>query len=206
MGLVLTGTVCAGCLHRSGQPASPAKSSASGQEALASPMSPVSSPAPAPTSSARVASYTGTHAGVALSPGNAATVSGSRIGTVRAIGAGSRFVLLESNSLEATSVLTAGQELRCLPANPADARQTPVVLRVSRERRPPFVVADVISGEPQSGDEVYAPKQNSTTVVRGIPASSAVPAAGATPPVSSFLLPPLALPPTSQPASSMSPR
>lgn len=72
------------------------------------------------------------------------------LGNVRVIGTGGRFVLVEASAAAVTAGLANGQTLVC-----RSARADTATLRVSRERRPPFVVADVDSGTPHVGDEVY---------------------------------------------------
>ena len=72
------------------------------------------------------------------------------LGNVRVIGTGGRFVLVEASAAAVTAGLADGQTLVCRAAGADTA-----TLRVSRERRPPFVVADVDSGAPHVGDEVF---------------------------------------------------
>ena len=84
----------------------------------------------------------------------AAPPAARRVGTVRVIGNAGRFVLIEIPGGGASS-LPYGQTLRCAATPSADAPAT-ATLRVARERRQPFVVADVVSGEPRVGDCVYA--------------------------------------------------
>ena len=117
------------------------------------------------------------------------TLPANHVGTVRAIGPDSRFVLLETVSPGGGPGLATGQELRCLHAGAADASGPFALLRVSRERRPPFIVADVVSGQPLAGDDVYA-------VTGQGPAPLPVPAS--TPSAASLLIPPAALPPTTR--------
>ncbi len=76
-----------------------------------------------------------------------------RVGTVRVIGNAQRFVLIEVPS-GATSALSDGQLLRCA-ADPSAAAPATATLRVGRERRRPYVVADVVNGEPRVGDAVF---------------------------------------------------
>ena len=76
-----------------------------------------------------------------------------RVGTVRVIGNAQRFVLVEVPP-GATGALPDGQPLRCA-ADPSPAAPTTATLRVGRERRRPYVVADVVSGEPHVGDTVF---------------------------------------------------
>ena len=83
-----------------------------------------------------------------------ATPREHRVGTVRVIGSGERFVLIEVPPTGA-GALPDGQLLRCSAAPAVDAPAT-ATLRVARERRQPFIVADVVDGSPQVGDTVYA--------------------------------------------------
>ncbi len=76
-----------------------------------------------------------------------------RIGIVRVIGNAQRFVLVEVPP-SATGTLPDGQLLRCT-ADPSAAAPATATLRVGRERRRPYVVADVVSGEPHVGDAVF---------------------------------------------------
>ena len=114
---------------------------------------------------------------------------GSRVGTVRAIGPDSRFVLLEAAGPGSAPGVATGQELRCLHTDAAGASGPFALVRVSPERRPPFIVADVLSGQPQAGDDVYA-----------VPSHHQAPPLGPafTPSAASLLIPPAALPPTTR--------
>lgn len=76
-----------------------------------------------------------------------------RVGVVRVIGAGTRFVLIEVPSM-GDGQPPDGQTLRCAASASSDAVTT-ATLRVTHERRPPFVVADVVTGEPRVGDTAY---------------------------------------------------
>ena len=76
--------------------------------------------------------------------------SAEHLGTVHVIGTGQRFVLVQTPSMQPVSALTDGQALVCRAGGNVTA-----TLRVSHERRPPFVVADVAAGEPHVGDEVF---------------------------------------------------
>jgi hypothetical protein len=77
-----------------------------------------------------------------------------RVGIVRVIGARGKFVLIETNTGYAGVSLAEGQELRCRGPAAGGGAQT-AVLKVSRERQAPFLVADVVSGEPRAGDVAY---------------------------------------------------
>jgi hypothetical protein len=80
-------------------------------------------------------------------------VAERRVGVVRMIGAGRRFVLIEA-APSAQLALADGQELRCRTSPEAGGAQTALV-RVGRERRQQFIVADVLDGQPNAGDSVY---------------------------------------------------
>ncbi len=79
-----------------------------------------------------------------------------RIGVVRVIGAGGTFLLIEARDSDVSADLPKGTELRCRGSAATGGEQT-ALLRVSPERRAPFVVADIVSGSPQVGDGVYLP-------------------------------------------------
>lgn len=81
------------------------------------------------------------------------TPAAYRVGVVRVIGSGQRFVLVEVPSTT-TTPLPGGQLLRCCPSPDGDLAMT-ATLRVSPERRRPYVVADIVSGEPHVGDSVF---------------------------------------------------
>ncbi len=87
--------------------------------------------------------------GATASIPKAGSASGERLGTVQVIGTGQRFVLIRTPTWQSGSTLVDGQALICRAGGNVTA-----TLRVSRERRPPFVVADVASGEPHVGDDV----------------------------------------------------
>lgn len=72
------------------------------------------------------------------------------LGNVRVIGTGGRFVLVEASVVAVAASLADGQTLVCRAAGADTA-----TLRVSHERRPPFVITDVANGEPHVGDEVF---------------------------------------------------
>lgn len=76
-----------------------------------------------------------------------------RVGVVRVIGDAQRFVLIEL-PVGDSGPLPDGTLLRCSSAPTSDA-PTNAMLRVSTERRRPFIVADVLSGEPRVGDAVF---------------------------------------------------
>ena len=93
-----------------------------------------------------------------------------------AIGTGRRFVLVETPAPQPVSALVDGQTLVCRASGVVTA-----TLRVSHERRPPFVVADVAAGEPHLGDEVFidtAPGRTTVPAPDGpMPSGSPPPAA-----------------------------
>ncbi len=95
---------------------------------------------------------------------------GERLGTVHVIGTGQRFVLVQTPALQPVSTLVDGQALVCRAAGSVTG-----TLRVSHERRPPFVVADVTAGEPHVGDDVF---------IDTAPGHTAIPAAQSSPPAS----------------------
>jgi hypothetical protein len=82
-----------------------------------------------------------------------ANPSESRVGAVRVIGAAGKFVLIEAPPSLAAA-LPDGLTLRCRTPEEGGGMQTAVV-RVGRERRQQFVVADVIDGQPSVGDTVF---------------------------------------------------
>jgi hypothetical protein len=79
-----------------------------------------------------------------------------RVGVVRVIGAHGKFVLIETTTGLGGVPLGDGQELHCRGPAAGGGEQT-AVLQVSRERQAPFLVADVVSGEPKAGDVAYFP-------------------------------------------------
>ncbi len=97
---------------------------------------------------------TATNTPIVVSPAARGEV---RVGEVRAIGAEGKFVLVEVTQRAGTSMLTPGLMLRTRTpeaGTTAGGRQTGSV-RISPERRDPFVAADVINGEPHAGDLVF---------------------------------------------------
>ena len=81
----------------------------------------------------------------------------TRVGEVRVIGGARRFVLIEISSRPDLPLLAPGLELRSrMPAGSvAYGGEETATLRVSPERRQPFIVADVVSGEPHVDDPVF---------------------------------------------------
>ena len=95
----------------------------------------------------------------ALPPsGTPALLGERRVGVVRVIGDAQRFVLIEV-PVSGAGPLPDGMLLRCSP--PATDAPTNTMLRVSMERRRPFIVADVLNGEPHVGDTVFVERQGS---------------------------------------------
>ena len=74
-----------------------------------------------------------------------------RLGTIRVIGAHGSFVLIDTASALVTAAVPVGSVLHCHPPGAGDGAST-ADLRVSPERRSPYVVADVIAGAPSVGD------------------------------------------------------
>lgn len=69
------------------------------------------------------------------------------IGSVYLINEARRFVVIESPNAQ---LVPAAMELAVMRNGDVAA-----TVRVSRERRPPFLVADILTGEPMRGDRVY---------------------------------------------------
>ena len=102
-----------------------------------------------------------------------------RLGVVRIIGARASFVLIETPSAAVTAAAPAGYVLHCRPPGVATGAST-ADLRISAERRPPFVIADVLAGTPTVGDVAYLARDNDPAPVpirSGVPFSSVIPAA-----------------------------
>ncbi len=82
-------------------------------------------------------------------------------------------MLIQTPSFQPVSTLIDGQALVCRAAGGVTA-----TLRVSHERRPPFVVADVATGEPHVGDDVFidpAPGRTSSPAQQDTPTPAAAP-------------------------------
>lgn len=108
-----------------------------------------------------------------------------RLGTVRVVGAHGSFVLIETPSASLTAAVPVGYLLHCRPVGVSSGMSS-ADLRVSPERRQPFVVADVISGTPSIGDVAYLAKEGAAPVtppvsMPSIPFSSVLPAAAPPP-------------------------
>ena len=89
----------------------------------------------------------------------------TRLGTVRAIGAEQRFVLIEASSALVASAVSEGQLLHCRPPFTL-TRTSTADLRVSRERHESLIVANVVAGNPALGDLVYATPPGAAPVPR----------------------------------------
>ena len=68
------------------------------------------------------------------------------VGTIVAVNETGRFVLIDAGSYEPAA---SGSALKSF----SGGKETGV-LAVSTERKPPFVIADIVGGSPQKGDEV----------------------------------------------------
>ena len=88
-----------------------------------------------------------------------------RVGTVRVIGDGQRFVLVEVPPSGA-GPLPDGLMLHCSASPNADATAN-ATLRISTERRRPYIVADVVDGEPHVGDAVFAARPTANRTASG---------------------------------------
>jgi hypothetical protein len=77
-----------------------------------------------------------------------------RVGVVRVIGAHGKFVLIDTTTGYGDVPLIEGLNLHSRGSAAGGGVQT-AELKVSRERQAPFLVADVVSGEPQTGDVAY---------------------------------------------------
>jgi len=71
------------------------------------------------------------------------------VGTIAVVNREDRFVLIDATAYSAAS---PGDSLTCL----SSAKEVSTV-RVSSERRPPFLIADIVAGKPQVGDRVFSP-------------------------------------------------
>jgi hypothetical protein len=69
------------------------------------------------------------------------------VGTVVSLDPSGRFVLIDAGT---SAVVTSGQALKTF----SNGQETGV-LAVSPERKPPFVIADIVKGSPQKGDQVF---------------------------------------------------
>lgn len=132
------------------------------------------------------------------------SVKETRVGEVRVIGGGRRFVLIEISSRPDLPLLAPGLELRSrVPTGSiAFGGEETATLRVSPERRQPFIVADVISGEPHVDDPVFF-SPDAAAVSSLLPTLLQEPVAE---PVQSIQPPPSAQGQTAAPASESTPR
>jgi hypothetical protein len=69
------------------------------------------------------------------------------VGTIVAVNEEGKFVLIDTESSYAADVGTALKSF-------TDGTESGV-LTVSPERKPPFMIADIVSGTPQKGDQVF---------------------------------------------------
>ena len=69
------------------------------------------------------------------------------VGIISMVNVDGKFVLVESNQ---SAALNSGTALKCF----RDGVETAVVA-VGTERRRPYVTADIVTGEPQRGDQVF---------------------------------------------------
>jgi hypothetical protein len=69
------------------------------------------------------------------------------VGIVSMVNADGQFVLVESNQ---SATLDSGTALKCFRDGVESG-----VLAVGSERRRPYVTADIVTGEPQRGDQVF---------------------------------------------------
>ena len=70
------------------------------------------------------------------------------IGTITMVNLETHFVLIDSNAFYA---VVPGKQLSCI----SQSRETGKVV-VSKDKNPPFFIADIVSGSPQVGDRVYS--------------------------------------------------
>lgn len=77
-----------------------------------------------------------------------------RLGVIKVIGSQGSFVLIETPSAAVTAAIPAGHLLHCRTPGAMSSAST-ADLRVSPERRQPFLIADVVSGQPTVGDIAY---------------------------------------------------
>jgi len=72
------------------------------------------------------------------------------LGTVKLVDQHEGYVLIDSPTY---SALATGQMLNSI----GNDSQTGT-LRVTADREPPFLIADIVSGNPRGGDRVYSPQ------------------------------------------------
>ncbi len=89
-----------------------------------------------------------------------------RVGEVRVVGAGRRFVLIEVSPRPDMPLLSPGLQLRTrTPVSVTVGGEQTGTLRVSPERRQPFLIADVVDGDPHANDLVYYSPENPLRLV-----------------------------------------
>lgn len=69
------------------------------------------------------------------------------VGVVSMVNPDGQFVLVESNQ---SAALESGTALKCIRDGVESA-----VIAVGKERRRPYVTADIVKGDPQRGDQVF---------------------------------------------------
>ena len=69
------------------------------------------------------------------------------VGVVSMVNPEGQFVLVESNQ---SAALESGTALKCIRDGVESA-----VIAVGKERRRPYVTADIVKGDPQRGDQVF---------------------------------------------------
>lgn len=86
-------------------------------------------------------------------PDTARTSTPIEVGTVTLVNSALGFVLIDTDM---GFTPPKGMALKTFPAGvePAPDAETSI-LTVSAERRPPFIAADIVKGEPQKGDAVF---------------------------------------------------
>jgi hypothetical protein len=72
------------------------------------------------------------------------------LGTVKLVDQHEGYVLIDSPTY---SSLATGQTLNSVGNDSQTA-----TLRVTADREPPFVIADIVSGNPRVGDRIYSPQ------------------------------------------------
>lgn len=81
------------------------------------------------------------------------------IGTIALVASDDRFVLIEISSQSAAA---AGAEAIAV----GDGKET-AKLRISEEKKHPFVIADILAGAPQVGDRVLSHQEPAATESQG---------------------------------------
>ena len=76
-------------------------------------------------------------------------------GVIRLVNEEERFVLIQSQS---SSAVTPGEKYLCI----RDTTETGV-LRMTALKNSPFLIADILSGDPLAGDRVYLPSPTVAT-------------------------------------------